>query len=117
MLYAMLILRRCQHNPTDKEAIGMVCPFIWVLKYIWLILLSLTRYSFAKWPPACRWEGRRIRKKTDGRWKALKWSGLDHFPTDDCAYIAFIFQSCPASVAPSNTEHRLPYVSDLIQFH
>ena len=39
------------------------------------------------------------------------------FPTDDCAYIAFIFQSCPASVAPSSTEHRLPYVSHLIQFH
>jgi len=36
LLFAMLILQRRQLN-TDNESITMVCPFIWVWKYIRLI--------------------------------------------------------------------------------
>jgi len=40
LLYAMLILRRRQQNPAVDEAISTVCSFLWVLKYICLIMLS-----------------------------------------------------------------------------
>jgi len=58
LLYAMLILGRREQNPTD-DAIAKVCAFIWVLKYICLIMLSLTRYSYPTLPHVCRLKCRR----------------------------------------------------------